>query len=143
MPLRRFRTQYEQMSQYERCHLHEDQAQDALVIQVVEKTATCRPVEGHLESRRPFRELPSTPTHRRRRLEWCRARGTWTAAEWIQVDFSDEYRFNVSSDANRVRVWRPRGERLYLAFTLLPQTAPTAGVMVWGAIAYNIRSAQY
>ncbi|GFT33598.1 transposable element Tcb2 transposase [Trichonephila clavipes] len=45
--------------------------------------------------------------------------------------------FNFSSDGNRVRVWRPRGEHLKPAFALQRHTAPTAGVMVWGAIAYN------
>ncbi|GFX36883.1 transposable element Tcb2 transposase [Trichonephila clavipes] len=49
-----------------------------------------RLTERHLGPRRPLRELPLTPTHRRLRLEWCRARGNWTAAEWIQVVFSDE-----------------------------------------------------
>ncbi|GFU06270.1 transposable element Tcb1 transposase [Trichonephila clavipes] len=53
---------------------------------------------------------------------------------------NNESRFNLSSDDNRVRVWRPRGERLNLAFALQRLTAPTAGVMVWGAIAYNTRS---
>ncbi|GFX37567.1 transposable element Tcb2 transposase [Trichonephila clavipes] len=38
--------------------------------------------EGHLGSRRPLRVLLLTPTHRRLRLEWCRARGNWTAVEW-------------------------------------------------------------
>ncbi|GFU08935.1 retrovirus-related Pol polyprotein from transposon TNT 1-94 [Trichonephila clavipes] len=61
--------------------------------------------EGHLGSWRPLRVLPLTPTHRRLRLEWCRARGNWTAAEWNQVVFSDESSFNLSSDDNRVRVW--------------------------------------
>ncbi|GFX00731.1 HTH_Tnp_Tc3_2 domain-containing protein [Trichonephila clavipes] len=37
--------------------------------------------EGHLRSRLQLRVLPLTPTHRRLRLEWCRARGNWTAAE--------------------------------------------------------------
>ncbi|GFX18239.1 transposable element Tcb2 transposase [Trichonephila clavipes] len=41
--------------------------------------------EGHLGSRCPLRVLPSKPTHRRLRLEWCRSRGNWTAAEWNQV----------------------------------------------------------
>ncbi|GFX30516.1 transposable element Tcb2 transposase [Trichonephila clavipes] len=31
----------------------------------------------------------------------------------------------------------PRGERLNPAFALQGHTAPTAGVMAWGAIAYN------
>ncbi|GFU01862.1 transposable element Tcb2 transposase [Trichonephila clavipes] len=41
---------------------------------------------------------------------------------------------------NRVRVWRLNGERLNPVFSLQRHTAPTAGVMVWGAIAYNTRS---
>ncbi|GFV25839.1 transposable element Tcb2 transposase [Trichonephila clavipes] len=45
----------------------------------------------------------------------------------------------VSSDDNRVRVWRPRGERLNPAFALQRNTTPTAGVMVWDAIAYDTR----
>ncbi|GFX46443.1 transposable element Tcb2 transposase [Trichonephila clavipes] len=74
--------------------------------------------EGHLGSRRPLRVLPLTPTHRRLRLEWCHARGNWTAVEWNQVVFSDESRFNLSSDDNRVRVWRPRGELFNPALAL-------------------------
>ncbi|GFW15360.1 transposable element Tcb1 transposase [Trichonephila clavipes] len=54
--------------------------------------------------------------------------------------YSDYFRFNISSDGNRVRVWRPRGERLNPAFALQSHPAPTAGVMVWGSITYNIRS---
>ncbi|GFT22212.1 uncharacterized protein TNCV_3272501 [Trichonephila clavipes] len=60
--------------------------------------------EGHLESRCLSRVLSLTPTHRRLRFEWCRARGNWTAAEWNQVVFIDESRFNLNSDDNRVRV---------------------------------------
>ncbi|GFW08116.1 transposable element Tcb2 transposase [Trichonephila clavipes] len=80
------------------------------------------------------------PTHRRLRLEWCRARGNWTATEWNQVVISDESRFNLSSDDNRVGVWRPRGERLNPAFALQRHIAAPAGGMVWGAIACNTRS---
>ncbi|GFT32196.1 transposable element Tcb2 transposase [Trichonephila clavipes] len=36
-----------------------------------------------------------------------------------------------------VCVWRSRCERLNPAFALQRHTAPTAGVMVWGAIVYN------
>ncbi|GFU05064.1 transposable element Tcb2 transposase [Trichonephila clavipes] len=96
--------------------------------------------DGHLESRRPLHVLPLMPTHRRLHLVWCRARGNWTTAELNKVVFSDESRFNLSSDDNRVRGWRPRGERLNPAFAFQRHTAHTAGVMVWGAIAYNTRS---
>ncbi|GFY09062.1 transposable element Tcb2 transposase [Trichonephila clavipes] len=89
-----------------------------------------RLAEGHLGSRLPLRVLPLTPTHRRFRLEWCCTRGNWTAVEWNQVVFSDESRYNLSSDENRVRVWRTRGERLNPSFALQRHNAPTAGVMV-------------
>ncbi|GFU58166.1 transposable element Tcb2 transposase [Trichonephila clavipes] len=62
--------------------------------------------------------LPLTPTHRRLHLESCHARGNRTAAQWNQVVFNDESRFNISSDANRVHVWRPCSERLNLIFAL-------------------------
>ncbi|PRD28317.1 UNVERIFIED_CONTAM: hypothetical protein NCL1_32728 [Trichonephila clavipes] len=77
------------------------------------------------------------PTHRFLRLEWCCARGNWTAAEWNQVVFSDESKFNLNSDDNRVRVWRHRGERLNPVFALQRHTVPIAGAMVCIVIAYN------
>ncbi|GFY04262.1 transposable element Tcb2 transposase [Trichonephila clavipes] len=107
---------------------------------VSSRTIRRRQAKGHLGSRRPLRVLPLMPTHRRLGLEWCRARGNWTAAKWNQVIFSDKSRFNLSSHDNHVRVRRPRGERLDPAFTLQRHTSPTAGMMVWGAIAYNTRS---
>ncbi|GFV13357.1 transposable element Tcb1 transposase [Trichonephila clavipes] len=113
---------------------------DALDRLFVEKTATSRLSARHLGSRCPLRVLPLTPTHRRLRLEWCRARGNWTAGEWNQVIFSNESRFNLNSDDNRVSVWRPHVERLNPAFALQRHTTPTTGVMVSGATAYKTRS---
>ncbi|GFX99296.1 transposable element Tcb2 transposase [Trichonephila clavipes] len=56
------------------------------------------------------------------------------------IRISDESRFNLSSDDNRVRLWRPRCGRLNPAFALQRHTTPTAGVMVWCVVAYNTRS---
>ncbi|GFU61425.1 transposable element Tcb2 transposase [Trichonephila clavipes] len=86
--------------------------------------------EGHLESRRPLRVLPLTPTHQRLRLECCRARGNWTAAEWNQVLCSGA-RANPDSISAVMTI---------VTFVLQRHTAPTAGVIVWGAINYNTRS---
>ncbi|GFX58487.1 transposable element Tcb2 transposase [Trichonephila clavipes] len=115
------------------------QAQAALsrVANASSRTIRRRLAERHLGSRRPLRVLILTPTHQRLRYEWCRAHGNWTAAEWNQVVFSDESRFNLNSDDNRVPVWIPPGEHLNHAFA--PHTAPTAGVIIWGVIAYNTR----
>ncbi|GFX07743.1 transposable element Tcb2 transposase [Trichonephila clavipes] len=95
---------------------------------VPSRTIRRRLAEERLGSRRPLRVLTLMPTHQRLRLECCRARGNWTAVEWNQVVFSDESRLNLSSDDNRVRVWRPLGERLNPAFALQRHTVPTAGV---------------
>ncbi|GFU58780.1 transposable element Tcb2 transposase [Trichonephila clavipes] len=59
---------------------------------------------------------------------------------WQKVVFSDESRFVLGTDDNRVRVWRRPGERYNSPHTVLRHTARTAGVMVWGAIAYDSRS---
>ncbi|GFS90068.1 transposable element Tcb2 transposase [Trichonephila clavipes] len=96
----------------ERCHLHEDQAQDAIDRPVVEKITT------------------SGATHEETGLQ---RNGT-------RSSFSDESRLNLSNDDNRVRVWRPRGERLNPAFVLQRHISPTTGVMVSDVIAYNTRS---
>ncbi|GFT09404.1 transposable element Tcb2 transposase [Trichonephila clavipes] len=116
------------------------QVAPSLSAPVSSRTIRRRLAEEHLGSRRPLRVLPLTSTHRQLRLEWCHARGNCTAAKWNQVAFSDESRFNLSSDGNRVRVWRPRGERHNPTFALQRHTAPTASVVVWGSIAYNTRS---
>ncbi|GFU66812.1 transposable element Tcb2 transposase [Trichonephila clavipes] len=105
----------------ERHRLNEDQAQNALNRPVVERTR-----DIHTETPSPLRLLLLTHTHRHLRLQRCHARGNWTAAEWNHVVFSNESRFNLSSDGNRVRVWRPRGERINPAFSLQRHTAPTA-----------------
>ncbi|GFU47342.1 transposable element Tcb2 transposase [Trichonephila clavipes] len=53
------------------------------------------------------------------------------------VNFSDEFKFNLGSDDNRVRVWRLRGERLNPAFAVQQHTTPTTSVIVWDFIAYT------
>ncbi|GFV28787.1 transposable element Tcb1 transposase [Trichonephila clavipes] len=173
MPLRCFRRQYEQLSQFEwgriigmleagcsarrvarqlgrsDCVVRRPTASSAAIqaqvapslgVPVSSRTIRRCLAEGHFGSRCPLRVLPLTPTHRRLRLEWCHARGNWTPVEWNQVVFSEESRFNLSSDNNRVLEWRHRDEHLNTAFALQRHTAPTAGVMVWGVTVYNTRS---
>ncbi|GFU30954.1 transposable element Tcb1 transposase [Trichonephila clavipes] len=53
---------------------------------------------------------------------------------------SEESRFNLSIDDNRICVWRPGGGRLHPAFALQQHITPTVGVMFWGIIAHNTRS---
>ncbi|GFT51921.1 transposable element Tcb2 transposase [Trichonephila clavipes] len=84
--------------------------------------------------------LPSLSTHRCFQLERCRARRDCIANEWNQVVLSEEFRFNLGSDDNRVCVWRPRGECLNPVFALQWPTASITGVVVKDAISYNTPS---
>ncbi|GFX97095.1 transposable element Tcb2 transposase [Trichonephila clavipes] len=74
------------------------------------------------------------------RLQWCQARSMWYVTDWQKVVFSDESQFVLGTEDNRGRVWRCPGERYNSPHTVLRHTARTAGVMVWGAIAYDCRS---
>ncbi|GFU73347.1 transposable element Tcb2 transposase [Trichonephila clavipes] len=85
---------------------------------VSSQTIQRRLAEGHSGSWHPLRVMPLTTTHLRVRLEWCHARENWTASKWNQTALSEESRFNLCSDDNRVLMWRPRGERLNPAFAL-------------------------
>ncbi|GFY27458.1 transposable element Tcb2 transposase [Trichonephila clavipes] len=65
--------------------------------------------EANLKSKSPFRALPLIPEYRQLRLQWCQARSMWNVTDWQKVVFSDESRFVLGTDDNRVRVWRRPG----------------------------------
>ncbi|GFT92921.1 transposable element Tcb2 transposase [Trichonephila clavipes] len=109
-------------------------------VAIVPQTISRYLAKANLKSKRPFRALPLTPEHRQLRLQWCQARSMWNVTDWQKVVFSDESRFVLGTDDSRVRVWRRPGERYNSPHTVLRHTARTAGVMVWGAIAYDSRS---
>ncbi|GFX60408.1 transposable element Tc1 transposase [Trichonephila clavipes] len=110
-------------------------------VAIVPQTISRHLAGANLKSKPPFRALPLTPEHRQLRLQWCQARSMWNVTDWQKVVFRDESRFVSGTDDNRVRVWRLPGERYNSpTHTVLRHTARTAGVMVWGAIAYDSRS---
>ncbi|GFW60057.1 transposable element Tcb1 transposase [Trichonephila clavipes] len=80
-------------------------------VAIVPQTISRHLAEANLKSKRPFRALPLTPEHRPLRLQWCQARSMWNVTDWQKVVLSDESRFVLGTDDNRVRVWRRPGER--------------------------------
>ncbi|GFV51300.1 transposable element Tcb2 transposase [Trichonephila clavipes] len=102
-------------------------------VAIVPQTISRHLSEANLKSKRPFRALPLTPEHRQLRLQWCQARSMWNVTDWQKVVFSDEFRFVLGTEDNRVRVWRRPDERYNSPHTVLHHTARTAGVMVWGS----------
>ncbi|GFW21604.1 transposable element Tcb1 transposase [Trichonephila clavipes] len=109
-------------------------------VAIIPQTISTHLAEANLKSKCPFRVLPLTPEHRQLRLHWCQARSMWNVTDWQKVVFRDESWFVLGTDDNRVRVWRRPGERYNSPHTVLRHTARTAGVMVWGGIAYDSRS---
>ncbi|GFW26617.1 transposable element Tcb2 transposase [Trichonephila clavipes] len=79
---------------------------EAVGVAIVPQTTSRHLAEANLKSKRPFRALPLTPEHRQLRLQWCQARSMWNVTDWQKVVFSDESRFVLGTDDNRVRVWR-------------------------------------
>ncbi|GFV69069.1 transposable element Tc1 transposase [Trichonephila clavipes] len=109
-------------------------------VAIVRQTISRHLAEANLKSKRPFRALPLTPEHQQLRLQWCQARSMWNVTDWQKVVFSDESRFVLGIEDNRVRVWRRPDERYNSPHTVLRHTAHTAGVLVWAAVAYDSRS---
>ena len=87
----------------------------------------------------PLRRLPLSRNHQRLRQQWARERCHWHA-EWQNVVFSDESRFNMSYNDSRIRVRCYAGERNLRACILQQHRGPTPSVMVWGTIGYNMQS---
>ncbi|GFV62396.1 transposable element Tcb1 transposase [Trichonephila clavipes] len=77
--------------------------------------------------------------HRHLRLQWTNVHRSWRA-DWQQVVFSDESRFNLWHHDGRIRVRRYAGERHIPECIIERHSGRTPGVMVWGAIAYHGRS---
>ncbi|GFS73921.1 transposable element Tcb1 transposase [Trichonephila clavipes] len=75
-------------------------------VAIVPHTISRHLAEANLKSKRPFRALPLTPEHRQLRLQWCQARSMWNITDWQTFVFSDESRFVLGTENNRVRVWR-------------------------------------
>ncbi|GFX66569.1 transposable element Tc1 transposase [Trichonephila clavipes] len=80
-------------------------------VAIVQKIISRHLAEANLKSKGPFRALLLTPEHRQLRLQGCQARSMWNVTDWQKVVFSDDYRFLLGTDDNRVRVWRRPGER--------------------------------
>ncbi|GFU27996.1 transposable element Tc1 transposase [Trichonephila clavipes] len=98
-----------------------------------------RLLQRGLRARIPLCRIPLTQNHRRLRLHWANVHRNWRA-DWLQVVFSDESRFNLWHHDGRIRVRRYAGERHIPECIIERHSRRTPGVMVWGAIAYHGRS---
>ena len=93
-----------------------------------------------IRARRPFRGLILTPRHRLQLERWARQHLRMTRAEWANVLFTDESRFNLFNNDGRVRVYRRRGERLNDDCVFQRDHFGGGSVMVWGGVSLNSKT---
>ncbi|KFM62726.1 Transposable element Tc1 transposase, partial [Stegodyphus mimosarum] len=104
------------------------------------RTIHRRLTEKGLRSQRPLRQLPLTSVQRQARLQWCRAHSRWNFTDWSRIVFSDEFRFELSPDDQRRRVWRRPEQPCDTNLTVFWQTGRQTGMMDWDVISLHSRT---
>lgn len=107
---------------------------------ISQKTVLNRLRDHGIRARRPFRGLVLTDVHRRRREQWARRHQRMTRAEWANVLFTDESRFNLKNSDGRMRVYRRRGERLNDSCVHERDHYGGGSVMVWAGISFHTKT---
>ncbi len=87
-----------------------------------------------IRPRRPYVGSILTRRHRNARLNWARQHLRWQRRQWNEIVFTDESRFNLSTNDGRIRVFRRRGERFVDACVVERNRFGGGSVMVWGGI---------
>ncbi|GFW27008.1 transposable element Tcb1 transposase [Trichonephila clavipes] len=108
--------------------------------QIYRKTVARRLRGGGLYARRPVVCVPLPRQHRTARLQWCREHHNWTEQDWACVLFSDESRFNLSSDCRRQLIWRESGTAHRPVNIQEKDRYPTCSMMVWAGIIIHGRT---
>ncbi|GFU86172.1 transposable element Tcb1 transposase [Trichonephila clavipes] len=92
-----------------------------------------------LRARVPLYRIHLTTNYRRLRLQWAHVHRDWQA-DWHQVVFSDELRFNLWDHDDCIRVRRYAGKRCLPQCVIERHSGLTPRVMVWDAISYHGQS---
>ncbi|GFT60534.1 transposable element Tc1 transposase [Trichonephila clavipes] len=132
MPCRRKGAKFEQISEFERGKIvglrEAGLSYRAVAARVQRNSSTIMRVSKQwTDEGRAARKSGSEPE-----MSWC--------ADWLQVVFSNESRFNLWHHDGRIRVRRYAGERHIPECIIERHSRRTPGVMVWAAIAYHGRS---
>ncbi|GFU52429.1 transposable element Tc1 transposase [Trichonephila clavipes] len=102
-------------------------------------TASSRQLAARWSTAASILMIPLAANHRRLRLQWAHEHRAWQA-DWRQVVFPDESRFNLWDYDGRIRVRRYAGKRCLPECVIERHNGLTPRVMVLGAISYHGRS---
>ncbi|GFW60497.1 transposable element Tcb2 transposase [Trichonephila clavipes] len=103
-------------------------------IRISRRTVYRRLNHVSLYARKPAVRIPLTSAHKLARLNWSLKHQHWSVGEWANLMFSDESRFNLSSDSRCVTIWKECGTRFEPRNITERHHFPSRGVMVWAGI---------
>ncbi|GFV46254.1 transposable element Tcb2 transposase [Trichonephila clavipes] len=87
-----------------------------------------------LYARRPVVCVPLNGRQRRNRLCWAREHVSWTQQQWASVLFTDESRFTMESDSERLLIWREQRTRYHQSNPVERHSYRGGGILVWAGI---------
>ncbi|GFS84973.1 transposable element Tcb2 transposase [Trichonephila clavipes] len=99
-------------------------------IRISRQTVYRRLNHAGLYARRPAVCIPLTSAHKHACLNWSLKHQHWIVGEWANVMFSDESRFSLSNDSQRVTIWRERGTCFEPRNITERHNFPSRGVMM-------------
>lgn len=104
---------------------------------ISERTARRTLKQMGYSNRRPHRGPVLTVKNRKLRLQFAQAHQKWTVADWKNVAWSSETRFQLQQSDGRIKIWHERQESLDPSSVgSLVQTAG-GGVMVWAMFSWH------
>ena len=81
-----------------------------------------------------------TPRHGLQRERWARLHLCMTRAEWANVLFTDEIRFNLFNNDGKMHMYRRRGVRLNDDCVFQMDHFVGGSMMVWGGVSFSSKT---
>lgn len=78
--------------------------------------------------------------HRNASVLWCQRHPRFSCADWCNIVFTDEFRFNVSHADRRARVFRRKGERYANVCVQEVDRFGCGSVFVWSRITHDAKT---
>ena len=109
-----------------------------LSLEVSSRTVRRRSVEAGLSARKASKKPFISQKNRRARLAFAKAHIGWSPAQWKNILFSDESKFNIKgSDTKNFTVRRPKNERLKPQYCKGTVKHGGGSIMVWACFSYD------
>lgn len=108
----------------------------SLELPIAARSVRRRAVEAGLFARRPAKKPLISKKNQCKRLEFAKQHVNWTVAQWKNVFFTDESKFNLFGSDGKQTVRRPAGKRLESKYVRKTVKHYGGNIVVWGGFSY-------